>query len=360
VNVLVANAGSSSVKLRVLDPADEVLAAADLTGDEDLGGVSSFIDDAPAFAAAGHRIVHGGPEFRDSVRVDARVLDRLPGLLDLAPLHNGPALGLLGAVMDGSDVPQVACFDTTFHSGMPEAAARYAVPSAWREELGVRRYGFHGLSHGWAAHRAAQLLDATPSDLRLVTCHLGAGASLAAVAGGRSVDTTMGFTPNEGLVMATRSGSTDPGMLMWVQRTLGLDAQEMDRALENEAGLLGLSGTADMRELERRAPADEEARTALAVYVHRLRASIAAMAAAMDGAEAIVFTGGVGENSALVREEACAGLGFLGVALDPGANRSVAEDDADLSAAGARTRVLLVHSREDVAIAREVRRLVTR
>jgi acetate kinase len=263
--------------------------------------VSGFMSEAPAFAAAGHRVVHGGPEFHGSVRVDARVLERLQGLLELAPLHNEPALDLLGAVMGGSDVPQVACFDTAFHAGMPEAAARYAVPAAWRDDLGVRRYGFHGLSHGWAAERAAQLLGASPADLRLVTCHLGAGASLAAVAGGRSVDTTMGFTPNEGLVMATRSGSVDPGMLMWVQRTLGLDADGMDHALEHEAGLLGLSGTADMRELERRAPADDEARTALAVYVHRLRAAIAGMAAAIDGADAIVFTGGVGENSALVR-----------------------------------------------------------
>ncbi len=256
-----------------------------------------------------------------------------------------------------SDVPQVACFDTAFHAGLPEAAAVYPVPASWREDLGVRRYGFHGLSHEWASERATELLGSSREEPRLVTCHLGAGASLAAVVDGRSLDTTMGFTPNEGLVMGTRSGSVDPGMLMWVQRRMGLSAEAMDAELEHHAGLLGLSGTADVRELEAWSESDPDARAALDVYLHRLRAGIAAMVAAMDGADAIVFTGGVGENSALVRGECCTRLRFLGVAINSSANHSAGQEDADLSATEASTRTLLVHSREDVVIAREVRRL---
>jgi acetate kinase len=359
VNVLVANAGSSSVKLRVLGSGDEVLASTNLDPGGDLAaGVRAFLGGAGELGAAGHRVVHGGHEFRDSVIVDASVEQGLRGLLELAPLHNRPALDLLDAVSAATGVPQVACFDTAFHAAMPEAAARYAVPAAWRRDLGVRRFGFHGLSHGWATERAGALLGRPAADLRLVTCHLGAGASLAAVAAGRSVDTTMGFTPNDGLVMATRSGSLDPGMLMWVQRRLGLDAAAMDHALEHESGLLGLAGSADVRELEERAGSDPEAATALAVYVHRIRASIAAMAAATGGADAVVFTGGVGENSAVVREKVCAGLGFLGVGLDRAANDAAGGEDADLTEEGAATAVLLVHSREDIAIAREVRRVV--
>ena len=358
MNVIVANAGSSSVKLRVLDPGGDVLAGSDLTRDAELSAeVERFVNTAPDVAAAGHRVVHGGAAFRDSVVVDTGVLHRLEDLIDLAPLHNAPALELLRAVTACTDMPQIACFDTAFHAGMPEAAAEYPVPGSWRRDLGVRRYGFHGLSHEWAAERAIELLGSPREEPRLVTCHLGAGASLAAVLGGRSLDTTMGFTPNEGLVMATRSGSVDPGMLMWVQRRLGLSAGAMDAELEHNAGLLGLSGTADMRELEARSQSEPDARAALDVYLHRLRAGIACMAAAMDGVDAIVFTGGVGENSALVRGECCTRLGFLGVAINSSANHLAGAEDVDMSMAEARVRTLLVRSREDVVIAREVRRL---
>jgi len=227
-------------------------------------------------------------------------------------------------------------------------------PRAWRERWGVRRYGFHGLSHAYASRRAAEMTGAR----RVVTAHLGAGASLAAVRDGRSVDTTMGFTPLEGLVMATRSGSVDPGLLLWLLDRERLGIEEMSAALEHEGGLLALAGTADMREVLARADGgDDEARVALGVYVHRLRAGIAAMAAALGGLDTLVFTGGVGERSAAVRAAAADGLGFLGVALDAGRN-GAPDGDADVSADGAPVRTLVVPAREDLEIARQVRALL--
>jgi len=250
----------------------------------------------------------------------------------------------------------VACFDTAFHATLPAAAATYAVPAAWRERWGVRRYGFHGLSHAYAARRAAELTGR--DTLRVVTCHLGAGASLAAVRDGSSVDTSMGFTPLEGLVMATRSGSVDPGLVLWLLEHERLTEAELAAALEHDSGLLALAGTADMREvLRRRAAGDEAARLAIDVYLHRLRAGIAAMAAALNGLDALVFTGGVGERSAPVRREACRGLEFLGVELDEQADAGTAVD-ADVTAAGAGVSVLVVAAREDLEIARQVREVL--
>jgi acetate kinase len=252
-------------------------------------------------------------------------------------------------------LPTVACFDTAFHSGLSPAASTYALPAEWRRRHALRRYGFHGLSHAYAAGRAAQLLRRDPGDLRVVTCHLGAGASLAAVRNGASLDTTMGFTPLEGLVMATRAGSVDPGMLLWLQQQEGLSAADLNDALEHRSGLLGLCGSADMREVLAAASAGRpEARLALDVYVHRLRALIASMAAAMNGMDALVFTGGVGEHAHQVRALAAAGLGFLGVALDAGRNAAAA-DDARIGAQEAAVATLVVRAREDVEIARQVR-----
>lgn len=307
------------------------------------------------------RVVHGGQEFKRSVRVDAQILDRLEPLSGLAPLHNPPAVAALRALLRlRPRLPLVACFDTAFHSSLPAAAATYAVPPRWTEEWGVRRYGFHGLSHAYASRRAAELLGRNPGAIRLVTCHLGAGASLAAVRDGVSIDTTMGFTPMEGLVMATRSGSVDPGAILWVQRQQGLNAEEVERELDRESGLAGLAGTADMREvLERTAAGDERSRRGLDVYLHRLRAGIGAMAAASGGLDGVVFTGGVGENAAEIRAQACAGLAFLGLAIDETKNRDIEGDDADVSAGGAAARVLVVHSREDLEITREVEALLS-
>ena len=304
--------------------------------------------------------MHGGERFRGAVRVDGEVEGALRELTDLAPLHQPKSLAALDAVTaELPGRPAVACFDTAFHAGLPPSASTYALPREWRERWSIRRYGFHGLSHAWIARRAPELLGRpAAAGLRLVSCHLGAGASLCAIADGRSVDTTMGFTPLEGLVMATRSGSVDPGLLLWLLEPGRLSADELTDALEHGAGLKGLAGTADMREvLGRAAAGDAAAALALDVYLHRLRAGIAAMAAALGGLDALAFTGGVGERSAAVRARAVDGLGFLGLAVDEGRNEGV-EGDGDASAASARARVLVVRAREDLEIARQVREVL--
>ena len=359
LSVLTVNAGSSSLKLRLLGADDALLADEELPaerGRADPLALAEVLERIDAPGAIGHRIVHGGAQFTGPVRLDAGVEDALRALTALAPLHQPAALAALdavSAVLPG--VPAVACLDTAFHAGLPAAAATYALPLEWRRRHALRRYGFHGLSHAYASRRAGQLLGRPAERLRLVTCHLGAGASLAAVAAGRSVDTTMGFTPVDGLVMATRSGSVDPGLLLWLLEHGGVTAHELSDVLEHGAGLQALAGTTDMRELlVRAADADATATLALDVYLHRLRSSIAAMAAAMGGLEAVVFTGGVGEGASEVRTGAARGLGFLGIAVDPEADRT-AVPDAEVSAPGASVRTLVVRAREDLEMAREVR-----
>ncbi|RCV56858.1 acetate/propionate family kinase [Marinitenerispora sediminis] len=357
MRVLVVNTGSTSVKLRLLDERDDVLERRDLAAqagrvrEEELADALAGL---PRADAVGHRVVHGGDDFRAPVVVDGRVLERLRALTELAPLHQPAALAGITALERAlPGVAQVACFDTAFHADLPPEAATYAVPRRWREEFGLRRYGFHGLSHAYAARQAGRLLGADPG--RLVTAHLGAGASLAAVRDGRSVDTTMGFTPLEGLVMATRAGDVDPGLLMWLLRNGHLEPSEVDTVLERRSGLAGLAGTADMREVTARADGgDPAAGLALAVYLHRLRAKIAAMAAALGGLDTLVFTGGVGEGSPRVRAGAAAGMGFLGLALDPDANAAAA-GDAEITAGGAAVRTLVLTAREDLQIAADVR-----
>lgn len=360
-DVLVVNVGSSSVKLRLLDEQDTLLEARDLGApgkDED--DLRDALARFEGLRAVGHRIVHGGSRFREAALVDDEVRACLEELVELAPLHQPPALAALDAARSAlPHVPHVACFDTAFHATMPDAASTYALPADWRERLGVRRFGFHGLSHAYAARRAAALLEREVGDLRVVSCHLGSGASLCAVRGGRSLDTTMGFTPLEGLVMSTRSGSVDPGLVLWLIRYRGISPEAVERALERESGLLGLAGTRDMREVLGRIEHDLDAQLALAVYVHRLRGSIAAMASSLGGIDALVFTGGVGERSARVRTAAVDGLGFLGIELDPASNqRASGEQDVDLSARSSRGRALLVVSREDVEIAAQVRAML--
>ena len=361
--ILVVNAGSSSLKLRVLGPGDVVDGAADLPaprGVTDARELEDAIRSLGAVDAVGHRIVHGGTVFSGPVRIDAGVVRRLEALTDLAPLHQPKSLAALAAVTAVlPDVPAVACFDTAFHATLPPAAFTYALPPEWRKRWELRRYGFHGLSHAYASRRAAEVLGRTPQGLRIVTCHLGAGASLAAVLDGRSVDTTMGFTPLDGLVMATRSGSVDPGLVLWLAEHVGMPPAELAATLERRSGLLGLAGTADMREIVAGAAAGRpEARLALDVYVHRLRGAIASMAAALGGLDVLVFTGGVGERAPVVRALAADGLGFLGVALDPARNETGPED-REIGADGAQVRTLVVAAREDVEIAREVRRVLT-
>jgi acetate kinase len=338
LRVLVVNPGSSSTKVDLLD-GDVTAGSVALDAGADIGEAIAGLGD---FEAVGLRVVHGGTRFTEPVVVDDAVEAALRDLTDLAPLHQPKSLAALEAVRPlAAGKPIVACFDTAFHASLPDAAATYAIPSAWRERWGVRRYGFHGLSHAYASRRAAELAGGDPQRLRVVTCHLGAGASLAAVVGGRSVDTTMGFTPLEGLVMATRSGTVDPGLVLWLQTHGGLSADEVTEALDRQSGLLALSGSDDMR---------QASPFALHVYLHRLRASIAAMA----GIDALVFTGGVGEHSVVVRKGAAETLGFLGLTLDPSANDG-AEPDCEITGDGP-VRVFVIRAREDLEIARGVSR----
>jgi acetate kinase len=363
VPVLVVNAGSSSLKVSLVADDDSTILERDFEASGGLfddAELRSAIHEMEGVKAVGHRVVHGGPRYPASVRVDAQLVDYLRSISDLAPLHLPASLAGIAAVQSVlPGVPAIACFDTAFHSNLPPGASTYAIPLEWRTRLGIRRYGFHGFSHAYAARRAAELLRHPEASLRVVTCHLGAGASLAAVLGGRSVDTTMGFTPMEGLVMATRSGSVDPGMVLWLQRHEGMTEAELSEALDLRSGLYALAGVADMKEVVRRATAgDERSRLALDVYVHRLRSGIASMAAAMNGLDALVFTGGVGEHSAPVRSEAVLGLGFLGLEISPHMNESVS-GDTDITGPGAAATTLVVCAREDVEVAREVRRVIS-
>jgi acetate kinase len=360
LRVLVVNAGSSSLKLRLLEGDDRVAASGDVPathGEADQAALGDVLEElgAERAEAVGHRIVHGGTQFSEPVRIDDDVERRLRALTDLAPLHQPKSLAALDAVTAAlPDLPRVACFDTAFHARLPAAAATYALPREWRDRFPIRRYGFHGLSHAYASRRAAELVGRPVEGLRIVTCHLGAGASLAAVRGGVSVDTTMGFTPLEGVVMATRSGSVDPGLVLWLQQQAGLSVEQVSEALEQRSGMTGLAGSADMRAVLAAAGSGEPAaRLAVDVYIHRLCGAVAAMAAAMGGLDLLVFTGGVGENSPEVRGLAAERLGFLGVGVDDAANQ--AGGDRDLSTGGAAVRTLVVAAREDLEIARGVR-----
>ncbi len=363
MRILVVNAGSSSVKLSLLGDDEETLGERELPAPRaqvDAGelqtALSSGLGDAELVA---HRIVHGGERFLGAVLLDPAVERELRALTALAPLHQPKSLGALDAVSAALPaVPAVACFDTAFHATLLPAARTYALPASWRKRWDLRRYGFHGLSHSWVASRAPELLGRPTAGLRIVSCHLGAGASLCAIRDGASVDTTMGFTPLDGLVMATRSGSVDPGLVLWVLAQGTIGAHELAEGLEHESGLLGLAGSADMRViLDRSADRDPAAVLALEVYLHRLRAGIGAMAAGLGGLDVLVFTGGVGEHAPAIRAGAAEGLGFLGVAIDDRLNQG-ARGDGEIGVAHAPVRTLLVHAREDLEIARQARRLV--
>ena len=359
MRVLVVNAGSSSLKLSVLDDGDRLVASESLPaprGRVDEEALRDTVTSRGPVDAVGHRIVHGGAEFLGPVRIDDGIVARLRALTDLAPLHQPKSLrGLevVGRILP--DVQAVACFDTAFHARMPAAASTYALPPEWRRRWDLRRFGFHGLSHAYASRRAAELMGVPVETVRIVSCHLGAGASLCAVDRGTSVDTTMGFTPLEGLVMATRSGTVDPGLLLWLEEHVGMPPAELAATLEHRSGILGLTGTADMREvLGAERAGDEVARLGVEVYLHRLRAGIAAMTASMGGLDALLFTGGVGEGSSEIRGRAAERLDFLGVRLNPAANDRV-EPDADIGAGGIAVRSFVIRAREDLEIARQVR-----
>jgi acetate kinase len=311
-------------------------------------------------AAVGHRMVHGGPTHTRSERITDELLKSLSRLTELAPLHNPLNVeGMRAARLAWPNVPHVVAFDTAFHATMPEQTRTYAIPYRWTEEWAVRRYGFHGLSVAYCADRAARMLQRSPDGLRLIVAHLGNGASLTAVRDGRSLDTTMGFTPLEGIMMGTRSGSLDPGALIYLLRHKGLSADDLDRVLNRESGLLGVSGiSGDMRDVQDRAKEGApRAILAMGIYVNRLRQAIGALAATLGGLDALIFTAGVGERAASIRAAACSGLEFMGIELDESANNQC-RPDADVAGASSKVRILVIATREDLTIVRETMRVI--
>jgi acetate kinase len=391
MQILVLNTGSSSVKFSVIETEGERLV---LSGQADwlalpakfvlnrpgaeplratlqadthsaavthiLEEITPMIGDLGDLAAIGHRVVHGGDKYIQAVRIDDTVKKTLAELAELAPLHNAINLeGILAAEKNWPGVQQVAAFDTAFHATLSEPARTYAIPRAWTNDWKLRRFGFHGLSHAYCAQQAAKLLGRSAEDLRIIICHLGHGCSMSAVRDGACVDTSMGFTPLDGLVMATRSGSVDPGLLLHVLRYKGVTPEDLDRVLNRESGLLGVSGvSADMRQvLQEARNGHEGARLALEVYLQRLRQMIGAMFVTLGGLDVLVFTAGVGENAVEIRAAVCDGLSCLGVELDPQANQKC-EPDADVATMASDARVLVIGTREDLTIAREVVKLL--
>jgi acetate kinase len=344
--VLVVNAGSTSLKLELVSANDK---------SETLASMNEAKGRA---AAIGHRVVHGGARFREPVVLDSDVIAEIEAMSEVAPLHNRPALAAIAQArkLFGAE-PQVAVFDSAFHATIPPEASTYAIPRAWRERYGIRRFGFHGLSVSWSTERAPVL--AGKALRRIVVCHLGGGCSVTAVHDGRSIDTSMGFSPLEGVPMTTRSGSIDPGAVLYLLAPGRLSREALENGLESDSGLKGLSElSGDMRELQQAEDAgSEQAALALSVYVHRIAATVAAMAASLGGLDALVFTAGVGENSVRVRARVCERLSFLGVEVDEKLNSDV-EPDADISAAGSKVRILVIRAREALMVARAVRQVL--
>jgi acetate kinase len=390
--ILVWNAGSSSLKFSVFDAEDETLLAdggidwlrkpaqlvfrganrpeirKELKLEKHAHAVARILDDlqsgssAPLrsleeICAVGHRVVHGGDRYTSAVAITLEVKRTIEELTELAPLHNPASLEGINAVEQVlPGVPQVAAFDTAFHATLSEAARTYAVPQKWTREWGIRRYGFHGLSHSYCSTEAAKRIGRR--NLRLVIAHLGNGASVSAVHDGVCLDTSMGFTPLEGLVMATRSGTVDPGILIYLLREKGLNVEELDNVLNHESGLLGISGTSsDLRQLLSEPPNNPDARLAVDAYVHRIVQTIGAMVATLGGIDALVFTAGVGERAAKIRKRVCEKLNYLGLEIDSTANENC-HPDSDIATAASTARIFVIATREDLAIMRETRRLV--
>jgi acetate kinase len=314
-------------------------------------GDTQVIADKAVIDAVGHRVVHGGQHYQQTVRIDAKVKSTIALLIPLAPAHNPANLEGIELVetLLGESVPQFAVFDTAFHRQIPDAAAVYPGPYAW-VEAGIRRYGFHGISHAYCADRAAQLLG---TDRRLINCHLGNGCSLAAIRDGMSIDTTMGFTPLEGLMMGSRSGSVDPGILLYLMREQGYDAAGLDTLLNQQSGLSGLSGIShDLRLVQAAMQAgNRQAQLAWDVYIHRIRSGIGAMMMSLGGLDTLIFTAGVGENNAAVRSAVCQGLEFLGIRLDEVLNQT-GKADRDVATKDSPIRILVLHTQEDWQIAK--------
>lgn len=386
-NILVINSGSSSIKYRLIAlPQEQVLAdgllerigeqesriihktAGDSGRLDEIKQSISAADHHQAFKAVfeilgtdhpvdaiGHRVVHGGDRFSGPALIDDETIASIRALCRIAPLHNPVNLvGIESCLFHFPGIPQVAVFDTAFHQTMPPHAYRYAIPEAWYSDYGIRRFGFHGTSHHYVARRAAEFIGKPFDSTRLITLHLGNGASATAIANGRSVDTSMGFTPLEGLVMGTRSGDLDPAIPLFVEQTENTDTNAIDRALNRESGLKGLCGTNDLRAvLEQKNAGDERARLALDLYCYRIKKYIGAYCAVLGDVDALVFTGGVGENAAEVRRLACEGLSRLGIAIDEATNTGVTGDIAEIGQVESRTRILVIKTDEELQIARE-------
>ena len=392
MKILVCNAGSSSLKFSLFEAEGDLLLAEGgidwttkptrlvfrRTGHQEIreelklekhaDAVARILDDLQAgpsaplrvfgeLQAVGHRVVHGGKRYTAAVRITPEVKRTIGELAELAPLHNPASLDGITAVEQVlPKVPQVAAFDTAFHATLSEVARTYPVPQKWTREWGMRRYGFHGLSHSYCAGRAAEMIGWR--DLRLIIAHLGNGASVSAVCNGICVDTSMGFTPLEGLMMGTRSGTVDPGMIVHLLRHKGLDVNELDHALNYQSGLLGVSGiSSDMRQVLSALQDNPDARLAIDVYVHRIKQTVGAMAATLGGVDALVFTAGVGEHAPEIRERVCENLNYLGLELDRTANQTC-KPDADVAMPESAARILVIATREDLTIMRETRQLV--
>jgi acetate kinase len=369
MSLLVLNTGSSNLKLRLFDDeAKEELASSQIEWDADRGKTVEQIRrvlrdknvGADSVRGVGHRVVHGGERFHESIRVDSRVKAEIARLAELAPLHNPAALeGIEAAEAALPGVPQVAVFDTSLFARLPPRAFLYPVPYDWYTRWGIRRFGFHGISHAYCADRAAELLNRKLSDLLLITCHLGNGCSATAFQGGVPVATSMGFTPMDGMMMGTRPGSLDPGVLVHLLKTGGMSADQLDDALNHQSGLLGVSGvSSDFRAVEAAAKeGNERARLALDIYADRARSVVGAFATTMGGVDVLVFTAGVGENSASLRAQVCAGLECLGLRLDGSCNKSC-QLDMDVAADNSSARILVIRTREEQRIAVETRKVV--
>jgi len=398
VIVFVLNCGSSSLKYQLIDMKHETVMAKGLI--ERIGMDGSVLKHTPANAntidisteipdhkvaiklvietlldenhgvikklseinAVGHRVVHGGERFTDSMLITTEVIKGIEACCEIAPLHNPPNLHGIEACMELlPDVPQVAVFDTAFHQTMPKTAFLYGLPYEMYVKYGLRRYGFHGTSHRYVAQKAAEMMGEHMSDLRIITCHLGNGASLTAIKYGRSVDTSMGYTPLEGLIMGTRSGEIDPAIIPFLMEKENMDAQQIDNFLNRRSGILGISGlSSDFRDLEAAANnGDERSQLAIDVFAYKVKKYIGGYVAAMGGVDAIVFTAGLGENSPFMREKICSGLEYLGTRIDPELNK-IRGKAREISIKRAKTKIFVVPTNEELVIARDTKRICRR
>ncbi|MGA2747164.1 MAG: acetate kinase [Verrucomicrobiota bacterium] len=343
-------------------PVPDISTAASCAIQAVLGSALSATNAAPIIQAVGHRVVHGGTELQSSVLIDDKVKATIARLADLAPLHNPPALEAIEAARTAlPGTPEVAVFDTTFYAQLPPKAYLFPVPYDWYQNLGIRRFGFHGISHAYCAGRAAELMGRDLAQLRIITCHLGGGCSATAIQGGVPVATTSGFTPLAGLMMGTRCGSIDPGILLQLQRQQGMTHKELSRALNHFSGLLGISGvSADLAQIEvAAAQGNKRARLAFDMFADQVRSSIGALATTLGGVDVLAFTDRIGEHSAALRAAACQGLQFMGIRLDPERNAR-ARPDADIATADSPARILVIHTEEELMVAREARRVAGR